>query len=380
MRLTCVRLLLWCGLTLLLLARPWTPAAAGIEASDLAVADRVRQQAAANLERVAAAATLAGQWHMDRARARLRLADRQEAVAQELAVRRRELAAVLVTLGPLVRRDRRAGLLLAGLARAVAMAAARAEQLAAEGAALARQQRAATMAKAMWACRLAGANGAGDAAGRRWRSALRASVAAIIGTESTHPPASVTRGSLVARDRTTLTWAAMVGGSLRVFPAADHKRAISLDERLDRRLLRRQAAGNAARPDARMPGVAAARADPLLPIAGVVLAATSPGLVIATNVDQVVSTPVSGRVMFAEAFRGLGPLLIIDRGGGYHVVLSGLTRLDVRRGASVVAGQSVGEIAAREDAPARLHFELRYRGLPIDPAPWLAAYQDKVRS
>ena len=77
---------------------------------------------------------------------------------------------------------------------------------------------------------------------------------------------------------------------------------------------------------------------------------------------------------------GLGPLLIIDRGGGYHAVLVGVTRLDVREGAQRSCRPVVGEIDARGDGPARLHFELRYRGVPIDPAAWLAAHQDKVRS
>ena len=93
-----------------------------------------------------------------------------------------------------------------------------------------------------------------------------------------------------------------------------------------------------------------------------------------------VSSPVAGTVRFAEPFRGLGPLLIIDPGGGYHVVLTGLAQLDVRRGASVVAGQSLGEIVAGTNGPARLQLELRRHGLPIDPAPWLEAYHDKVRS
>ena len=160
----------------------------------------------------------------------------------------------------------------------------------------------------------------------------------------------------------------------------DHKLAMPIDRRLDRRLLR-AVGSQPALPRAQRRLAAPILSDrPILPIAGRLIEDASPAIVIATGVDQVVSSPVGGRVVFAEPFRGLGPLLIIDRGGGYHVVLSGLTRLDVGRGESLVAGQSVGGIAAREDGPARLHFELRYRGLPIDPAPWLAAYQDKVRS
>jgi septal ring factor EnvC (AmiA/AmiB activator) len=125
---------------------------------------------------------------------------------------------------------------------------------------------------------------------------------------------------------------------------------------------------------------------PLAPIAGTLLPGVqlpggpADGLTIVSGIGRTVSAPVAGRVAFAAPFRGFGLLLIIDDGRGYHVVLSGITQLDVRQGASVVAGQATGEIAALGDAPARLYVELRYRGLPVDPAPWLAAHQDKVRS
>ena len=124
-----------------------------------------------------------------------------------------------------------------------------------------------------------------------------------------------------------------------------------------------------------------------MPIAGVIepgvrLSGGGParGLSIVTGVGQTVSAPAGGKVAYAAPFPGFGLLLIIDEGTGYHVVLSGMTRLDVRQGASVVAGQAVGGVAAPGDEPARLYVELRYRGLPVHPAPWLAAHQDKVRS
>jgi len=104
------------------------------------------------------------------------------------------------------------------------------------------------------------------------------------------------------------------------------------------------------------------------------------GACIIALVSQTVSAPVAGRVVFAAPFRGFGRLLIIDRGTGYHVVMSGLSQLDVDQGASVVAGQAVGEIVARRDLPARIDVELRHRGMPLETGPWLAAREDKVRS
>jgi murein hydrolase activator len=88
-----------------------------------------------------------------------------------------------------------------------------------------------------------------------------------------------------------------------------------------------------------------------------------------------VISPCGGRVVFAESFRSYGLLLIIDCGGGYHVVLAGFQRLDVKLGQSLLAGEPVGvmpdwEPGATAQRPA-LYVELRHDGTPVNPAPWL---------
>jgi murein hydrolase activator len=88
-----------------------------------------------------------------------------------------------------------------------------------------------------------------------------------------------------------------------------------------------------------------------------------------------VISPCGGRVVFAESFRSYGLLLIIDCGGGYHVVLSGFDRLNVKLGQSLVLGEPVGAMAiwtpgSTSRRPA-LHVELRRDGTPVNPAPWL---------
>jgi len=85
----------------------------------------------------------------------------------------------------------------------------------------------------------------------------------------------------------------------------------------------------------------------------------------------------SGRVAFAAPFRSYGLLLIIDCGGGYHAVLAGFDRLDVRVGQAVAAGEPVGVMPGWEPGgsgsrPA-LYVELRRDGQPVNPAPWLRA-------
>ncbi len=88
-----------------------------------------------------------------------------------------------------------------------------------------------------------------------------------------------------------------------------------------------------------------------------------------------VSAPCGGRVVFAGPFRSFGQLMIVDCGGGYHFVLSGLERLDVAVGRPVQAGEPVGVMAAWDPrtpgSRPLLYVELREHGQPINPAPYL---------
>jgi septal ring factor EnvC (AmiA/AmiB activator) len=88
-----------------------------------------------------------------------------------------------------------------------------------------------------------------------------------------------------------------------------------------------------------------------------------------------VVSPCTGRVVFADAFRSYGLLLIVDCGGGYHAVMAGFDRLDVRIGQSVQAGEPVGVMPDWQPGSGgrhpSLYVELRHDGQPVNPAPWL---------
>lgn len=75
-----------------------------------------------------------------------------------------------------------------------------------------------------------------------------------------------------------------------------------------------------------------------------------------------VVAPCRGRVVFGAEVQGLGLLAILDCGAGWHVVLSGLGRLDAKPGAGMLAGQPIGRAS-----DARLYLELRHLGQPVDP-------------
>ena len=89
-----------------------------------------------------------------------------------------------------------------------------------------------------------------------------------------------------------------------------------------------------------------------------------------------VVSPCSGRVSFAEHFRSYGLLLIVDCGGGYHAVLAGFERLDVKAGQDLRAGEPVGVMPGWEPGSGQrpaLYIELRHGEQPVNPAPWLKA-------
>lgn len=104
----------------------------------------------------------------------------------------------------------------------------------------------------------------------------------------------------------------------------------------------------------------------------------SEGIVIAAAPGSRVVTPYDGRVVYAGPFRDYGHLLIIDHGEGYHTVLAGLTRADVVLGQVLLAGEPVGVMSSQDAATSRLYVELRRKGAPINPLPWMTAGANEV--
>jgi septal ring factor EnvC (AmiA/AmiB activator) len=114
------------------------------------------------------------------------------------------------------------------------------------------------------------------------------------------------------------------------------------------------------------------------------------GLSIATRAGAAVSSPTDGWIAFSGPYRTYGQLLIINGGGGYYVVLAGLSQVNVVVGQFVLAGEpvaSMGDGSAQTAAAIAigatqpvLYVEFRKDGVAIDPGPWWAkAEQEKVR-
>ena len=117
------------------------------------------------------------------------------------------------------------------------------------------------------------------------------------------------------------------------------------------------------------------------------LGGQSKGIVLETRQGAQVTSPCDGWIVYAGEFRSYGQLLIINAGGGYHVLLAGLSQIDVQPGQFVLAAEPVGTMsgwaqqaqpAASNNAPV-LYVEFRKDGKPIDPDPWWVAGHRKVQ-
>jgi septal ring factor EnvC (AmiA/AmiB activator) len=106
---------------------------------------------------------------------------------------------------------------------------------------------------------------------------------------------------------------------------------------------------------------------------------TAKGITIETRPAARVVAPYDGKVVFAGPFRGYGQILIIEHGGGYHTLLSGMERVDTSVGQWLLAGEPVGVMAKPDGGHPRLYFELRREGQPINPLPWFAEYRGRDR-
>ncbi|MEJ8476503.1 murein hydrolase activator EnvC family protein [Roseibium algae] len=114
------------------------------------------------------------------------------------------------------------------------------------------------------------------------------------------------------------------------------------------------------------------------------------GQSITTRAGSPVTSPADGWIVYAGPFRSFGQLLILNTGGGYHVLLAGMDRIDAELGQFVLAGEPVGVMGTTKWASAStiglgssqpiLYVEFRKDGSAVDPTPWWArTEEEKVR-
>jgi septal ring factor EnvC (AmiA/AmiB activator) len=186
-----------------------------------------------------------------------------------------------------------------------------------------------------------------------------------------------------------------------------------LEQSLDSRTREARAAARSIEKDATQPQLAAlgdpgrlapavafaaTRGQLHLPVNGVAIrgfgasdgaGGTQKGLSIAAHKGAQITAPCDGWVVYAGPFRSYGQLLILNAGGGYHVLLAGMERISVDLGQFVLTGEPVAVMGGPAQVSAAvatgskqpvLYVEFRKDGAPIDPSPWWATNEsEKVR-
>jgi lipoprotein NlpD len=108
------------------------------------------------------------------------------------------------------------------------------------------------------------------------------------------------------------------------------------------------------------------------PSGGKVLAAfvegNSKGVDIEGRIGEPVLAAEAGKVTYAgSGIRGYGNLLIIQHAGGLSSVYAHNSKLLAREGQQVARGQKIAELGNSDTDQAKLHFEIRRQGKPLDP-------------
>jgi murein hydrolase activator len=89
------------------------------------------------------------------------------------------------------------------------------------------------------------------------------------------------------------------------------------------------------------------------------------GVVFRARSGAHVLAPISGKILYAGAFRRYNKILIIGFGKTYSLLLTGLNRLDVSVGQSVKVGDPLGKLS--DETKNYLYLELRNHSIPIRP-------------
>lgn len=95
--------------------------------------------------------------------------------------------------------------------------------------------------------------------------------------------------------------------------------------------------------------------------------ARSRGVAIASRTGAIVVAPAPGRVSFAGLFRGYGAIAILDHGGGYTSLITGLDSNLARVGDTVQQGSPIGRSGS-----GGIAVELRRDGQPVDLSQFVA--------
>lgn len=98
------------------------------------------------------------------------------------------------------------------------------------------------------------------------------------------------------------------------------------------------------------------------------------GVDLASRTGNKIKTMAKGKVTRAEYAGGYGNLVEVDHGNGFKTKYAHMNKIYVKKGQYVEAQDVVGEVGntGRSTGP-HLHYEVLYRGVPVDPMPFMKA-------
>ena len=100
--------------------------------------------------------------------------------------------------------------------------------------------------------------------------------------------------------------------------------------------------------------------------------ASNKGLDIAGKTGQTISAASGGKVIYSGSdLRGYGKLVIIKHNKTYLSVYAHNSKIVVKEGQAVSAGQKIAEMGNTDSNSVKLHFEIRRLGKSVDPAKYL---------
>jgi murein DD-endopeptidase MepM/ murein hydrolase activator NlpD len=103
------------------------------------------------------------------------------------------------------------------------------------------------------------------------------------------------------------------------------------------------------------------------------------GIDIDLNKGDKVSAAFDGMVRVAKNFGGFGNMVIIRHYNGLETVYAHLSKIKVKPGQIVVAGQIVGLGGSTgHSTGSHLHFEVRFKGVPINPKYLISFSEQKL--
>jgi len=98
------------------------------------------------------------------------------------------------------------------------------------------------------------------------------------------------------------------------------------------------------------------------------------GVLIETERGAEVRAVAAGQVVFADWFRHLGQLIVLDHGDGYLTLYGNNGELTRKPGDAIAAGEVIARVGdGAGELPRGVYFELRADGEPLDPRRWCQA-------